>query len=448
MAVFAVVFSEERFQADGAYYLFKVINYETFQVEHQRFILIFSQVLPLIGVKLGLTLKTIFILNSISNVLFFYLVFCYLVYYLRDKTGGIAVVLFQVMGVLHLQFTPMYEIWYGTALLVPLRSHLVCQRYHKIKDLVLLAAFLITVLFSHPLLVIAVVFIFLLDSVENKKTELKTALVLVFALVIWYLTKKLLLSDYEAGKMSMLSQEGQSAERLLSGAYYLKLAKFLFTYYTIPILIFFVLFFIYLAKKEKLKFLLVGFFFLGHIFLVNYTHQTEDTISPYFERLYMPLLPVVFFPFLYDLWTQAVFRNTIGALVLIAAVGWRMGRFIDTGLDYKKRTTLVEEAIEKARRMPGSKFQLNPVDSRYCMNWVDWSLAMESQLRSAARDAERTIAISTWEDFEIKNNRAKLNADTSIYMMRCFEIISDESVNPRYFHIQHGRYVLLKKVCR
>ncbi|HET6991795.1 MAG TPA: hypothetical protein VFJ43_10745, partial [Bacteroidia bacterium] len=64
MAIFAVVFAQERFQADGAYYLFKVVNNGQFQIEHQRFILAVSQILPLIGVKLGLSLNAIIILNS------------------------------------------------------------------------------------------------------------------------------------------------------------------------------------------------------------------------------------------------------------------------------------------------------------------------------------------------------------------------------------------------
>ena len=95
MTIFAIVFANERFQADGAYYLFKVVNFETFQVEHQRFILIASQALPLAGVKLGLPLNVIILLNSLNNVVFFYLVFRYCAYFLRDQTAGACVILFS-----------------------------------------------------------------------------------------------------------------------------------------------------------------------------------------------------------------------------------------------------------------------------------------------------------------------------------------------------------------
>src|ERR1700749_3504358 len=153
-AIFAIVFAHERFQADGAYYLFKVVNYEHFQVEHQRYILAISQMLPLLGAKLGLSMNPIIILNSLNNVVFFYLLFLYAVHYLKDKTAGVAIILFQCFGILHIQFTPMYEIWYGTVLIVLVRSHLVQGRYITAKDLLLLGVIMTTVLFSHPLMFI------------------------------------------------------------------------------------------------------------------------------------------------------------------------------------------------------------------------------------------------------------------------------------------------------
>src|SRR6476620_3064741 len=86
MTIFALVYAHERFQADGAYYLFKVVNFGHFQIEHQRFILIFSQWLPLLGAKMGASLHTIILLNSVSNIIFFYVIFWYCVYVLLDQT--------------------------------------------------------------------------------------------------------------------------------------------------------------------------------------------------------------------------------------------------------------------------------------------------------------------------------------------------------------------------
>ena len=448
MTVFAIVFANERFQADGAYYLFRIVNFETFQVEHQRFVLVFSQALPLLGVKLGLSLKAIIILNSLSNIIFFYLIFRYVVYYLRDQTAGIAVILFQVLGVLHLNFTPMYEVWYGAMLLVPIRAHLVCYRYNSMRDILFLIALMITVLFAHPLLFIPLIFVLLLDAVEKWALDWRVLFSAVFVFTGWIIVKKMFISPYEAGKVSMLDTSWNKAYLdLISASYYWGLIKFFFTFYTIPVLIYIVTLVFYLIRRSKTKALLVSGFFIGHILVVNFTHVNDVVLTPYFERMYMSLIPIVLFPFLYDVITQIFLRNIVGASILFLIIAWRIGRFVDLGLEYKDRTALAEKAIEQAWQKGGSKFQLHPSDSEWCMNWADWSLAMETQIRSAAVSKDKTVAISIWSDFEEPNNKARLASNPKLYMMRCYDLFPEQLLNQKYFHVQHGFYQKLDEVC-
>ncbi|MBI3511076.1 MAG: hypothetical protein HY064_10470 [Bacteroidetes bacterium] len=452
MMIFALIFAKERFQADGAYYLFKVVNSGHFQIEHQRYILIFSQWMPLLGAKMGLSLNAIFILNSLGNILFFYFIFCYCVYYLRDETAGVAVILFQCLGVLHLQFTPMYEIWYGTMLLVPIRSHLVKGKYFLTRDLIVIGALMITVLFSHPLLFIPLLFILMLDVIEKWIMNWKLFILVVITFGAWFIVKKLFLSDYEAGKISMLDTRWNKAYLdLLHPSYYWFLTKFFFTYYTIPVLVYITLIIMYLVRGTKRKAIFVSLFFFGHIGLVNFTHVCDPVLTPYFERMYMPLMPIVFFPFLYDIFTQFFLRNAIGAWLIALVIVWRIGRFVDVGLDYRTRAHATDRAIAQAQAKNGSKFELNPADYKEggggCMQWADdWSFPMETMLRSAAIDKNKTVTIATWFDFEENGNRKKLNDKN--YMMRRQELMPDNSVNEKYFVMKDGAYVLLDGSCR
>jgi hypothetical protein len=446
MAVFAIVFAKERFQADGAYYLFKIVNYEDFQVEHQRYILAVSQALPLLGAKLGLSLDTIFILNSLNNVVFFYLVFLYAVYYLGDKTAGIAVILFMVFGVLHIQFTPMYEIWYGTILLVLVRSHLVQGRTIFFKDLLLVGLIMLTILFSHPLLFIPLLFILLFEAMETWNIQWRMFFCVVIVFISWYAIKKLFLSTYESGKMSLLDTSWNKAYKdLLDPAYYWKLFKFFFTYYTIPVIAYLLTMGYYIFRKARGKMILLSVFFFGHILLINFTHMMDWELSPYFERMYMPIIPIVFLPFLYDFFTQLALRNNVGAVILVLLVSWRVARFVDVGLDYKKHTALSERVIEEAQKLPGSKFELHPDDYKSCLKHTDWSFTMESMLRSTAMDKSHTVTVCTWEDLAEAGNAQRLNEND--YMMRRWEIMPDYAMNEKYFHIRHGKYVQLAPVC-
>ncbi len=446
MAIFAVVFAQERFQADGAYYLFKISNYESFQIEHQRFILAVSQFLPLVGVKLGLSMNAIVILNSLNNIVFFYLVFLYAVHFLKDQTAGVAIILFQCFGVLHIQFTPMYEIWYGTILIVLVRSHLVQGRYYSMKDLLLLGAIMITVLFSHPLMFIPLIFIFLLQAFERFALEWRLFVLVILIFAIWFIIKKLFLSTYEAGKISLLDTSWNKAyQNLMHPSYYWKLCKYFFTYYTIPMLVFLLTMGFYIFRQNKLKMILCCAFLFGHILLINFTNEMEWIQSPYFERMYMPIIPIIFLPFLYDIFTQMALRNNYGAILLSLIIVWRIGRFVDVGLDYKKNTRLAELVIDQAQKNPGSKFEIAPGDNLSCLSWIDWSFTMESMIRSAEKNPDHIVSIASAEDFSESDNKSTLNEND--FMMRRWEVMPDYLMNQKRFHIAHGKYVLLDPVC-
>lgn len=447
MTIFAILFANERFQADGAHYLLHVVQSESFRVEHQRFILIFSQALPWLGTQLGLPLNTIIILNSINPVVWWLILFLYATYFLRDRHAGIGIILTHVLGVLHIQFTPMYEIWYGVPLLILLYAHLRNNRLSRPLDLIFFFAMLITGLFAHPLLPIPIAFLFVYHFVEEKKINWKIAVPAAMVVAGWYVAKKLMLTEYEAGKMSLLGAEwNMSPRQLLHIGYYGKLFNFFFTWYLIPLLLFvWVLLFFWLRKMWK-QLVLTGAFFLGHILLINYTHENNPELTPYFERMYLPLIPIVLIPFLFTLCRELVFSKSFMLFSLLLIVGWRIARFSDVGHDYKRRTALTMQLIATAQAQTGSKFILAQEDVNTCFNWVDWSYPMETLLRSASNEPYKRITIVTDEDLAENGNRGKLNEDE--FLFRRWDIMKDRDLNARYFVLSKGNYQQLQPICR
>ena len=89
----AILFRQERIFLDGSYYFFHVVQSENFWVEHQRFILIASQLLAWIGVQLNLSLETVLLLNSLNPVIYLLLIFIVCVFVFKDKAAGWAVLL-------------------------------------------------------------------------------------------------------------------------------------------------------------------------------------------------------------------------------------------------------------------------------------------------------------------------------------------------------------------
>jgi hypothetical protein len=174
----------------------------------------------------------------------------------------------------------------------------------------------------------------------------------------------------------------------------------------------------------------------------------DPVLTPYFERMYMPLLPIVFFPFMYDIFTQFFLRNVVGGILIAMVVTWRFARFVQVGMEYHERTVIAEKAIEKAWEHQGSKFILDRFDLGQwkCMEWVDWSFTMESMLRSAAVDKQKTVSIATQEDLTTDQNARLLSRHN--YVMRRWEVMNDNTVNADYFVMKEGEYVQLEEVCK
>jgi len=447
MTVFAVVFANERFQADGAHYLLHVVQSESFRIEHQRFILIFSQALPWLGVQLGLPLSSIIVLNSINPVVWWLLLFLYATYVLRDREAGIGIILTHVLGVLHIQFTPMYEIWYGTPLIILLYAHLRNNRTSKPSDLAIFFVILITALFAHPLLPIPVALVFLYHSAETKKINWRIILPVIAVAIGWYTTKKLMITEYESGKMSLVNAEwNNSPSQLLRISYYGKLAVFFLTWYLIPVVLFvWALLFLWL-RKMKLQFALISSFFLGHILLINYTHENYTSLTPYFERMYLPLIPIVLIPFLFTVCRELEMRKSFVLIVLMFIIGWRIGRFASVGSEYKENTALSMRLIDSTQKLHGSKFVLADDDLRNCYSYADWSFPMETLLRSAATDGYKCITIVTTPDLTENGNREKLQE--SEFLFRRWDIIKDRELNPDYFSLFPGKYTYLPRTCK
>lgn len=446
MAIFAVVFANERFQADGAHYLLHVVQSESFRVEHQRFILIFSQGLPWLGVQLGLPLGSIIVLNSINPVVWWLVLFLYATYFLRDRHAGIGIILTHVFGVLHIQFTPMYEIWYGVPLIILLYSHLRNNRVSRAVDRIFFFAVLITTLFAHPLLPIAVAFVFLYHIAEEKKIDWKIAIPVALVVAGWYVAKKLMLTEYEAGKMSLVGAEwNDSPKHLLEPGYYGKLAVFFLTWYLIPCILMLWLLVFFILRKLRWQLLLTSAFFFGHILLINYTHTNDPVLSPYFERMYLPLIPIVLIPFLFTLCRELEFSRPFILLSLLLIVGWRIGRFCDVGGDYRQRTELTTRLIAKAQQGTGSKFIIAQSDVNSCFRWVDWSYPMETLLRSTATEPYKSVTIVTQEDLAENGNTEKLNEGE--FLFRRWDVMKDKDLNPEYFRMEKGKYQQLSSVC-
>ena len=125
-AVMAYIYFQERIYADAGFFVAKVIHYESFWVELNRYARVFSQWLPLLAIKSGAPLKTVLILFSLCPVIFFYSIFLISRYWLKNHQVGWMLLSMCTIGISFGFATQGFELYYCAALLLIL--HVVLQR--------------------------------------------------------------------------------------------------------------------------------------------------------------------------------------------------------------------------------------------------------------------------------------------------------------------------------
>jgi hypothetical protein len=120
MVLFAMAafFYKARIFAESGLYFSQFINNQTFWIECQRIVSGISQIIPLIGVWLGLEIKYLLLIYSLGHVVFFYILFLFVYYGLRDRRSGLLIILSQTVGIVHSFFIPVFELYYGVPLLI------------------------------------------------------------------------------------------------------------------------------------------------------------------------------------------------------------------------------------------------------------------------------------------------------------------------------------------
>ena len=431
LGLFAILLFEERLLADSSYYIFRVINNESFWVEHNRFILVFSQILPLIGVKLGFDLKTVLYLYSIGHVVFFYIIFLVTRYYYKSKEAGVFLLLLQTMGIMSGFFVPMFELYYCAGLLV-LFSTILYYSNKKI-DIAILIVLALLILTGHPYTSILLVLILVLHAIQYKNEYLWSYAVFLFIIIVVFVFKKYTASEYEQGKANAFISNLFNAD--YNFQYFKLLSGFMFRYYKELLFMELITIIYLLFSKNYLKLTLVVLAFIGTLVMVNISYFGFGH-SRYQEQVYFSLSFVVAYPFVIYLVKNKklgfmISFLTLSYIIIIIRLFVIWG---DRGY-YTARVAQIKDNISTVRINEYSKFIINQDSLTYNPNW---SYPIETLLMSSY-DNGSSITICTQEDMDYKDNKTEIRP--SQYMFRRWEIYELSRLNSNYFKLDNGDYI-------
>ncbi len=435
----AVVFSCERIFADAAHYLFSVVNYGTFNIEHGRFVLFFSQILPWTGVKLGLPLSAILLLYSIGHVLFFYSIYLYCRYKLGDHLAGIVLLLIQTLALEKGYFTPMFELYYAAGFLVLFSSILWYSELRTERNIVLIA--LCFILFtSHPVAVLMWAFVVVLHWVKFGRRDLNLYLLLAGALVLTFSVKIFFASEYETHKT--LSFIDTLRHMPYDAAYLRGLAHFLLTHYWELFLLWILSLALLVYHRMYLTLGISLIAFAGMLVVINGAHYGFQH-SRYQEQVYFPLTWIVVFP----LWLavqrdQVRYRRLAFIIICGIVILWKCLAICYEGANFSRRVEMMERQITHVKSLDAQKAVISEENIKHqTVIAPNWSYAIETMFISSVRGPEHTVTICTDTDMAYEDNASRLSDDQML--LRRWNIIHHASLNPRYFALPEAYYTLL-----
>lgn len=195
LLIFSILFAEERIiHADASCFVFNITNAEYFFISYNRIIGAFSQLLPILGSKLDLSLSAIVRLYSLNIELVFFIPFLLLIWKSRLNLL-IAYSIFSIVGRQYSYFMSISELSFGIAFLFILLAFMHEKKWIAYTLTFVLSAFICS---AHPLIIFPILVLFIIGiynfKEHNQRVLLVTSSFLILGFIVCYI---FIFSKYE-----------------------------------------------------------------------------------------------------------------------------------------------------------------------------------------------------------------------------------------------------------
>lgn len=439
LAVFSIQFAAERLYSDSGYYLARVINEGMFRIEHGRYVLALSQVVPLIGSKLGIPMGALILLHSLNNVVFLALCMWFTARVLKNDMAVIALAAVHLIGLTHGLFCPIFEMYYGVGLLILFHATLRTEQLRSPWRWSLLLIFFLGAVSSHFLTALLAIGMLVQERVWRDR---RITFVLATMFIAQISLRLLTLSMYERKGLEFLRFLFDPAKlfELVQPARLGELAHYVLWHYADAVLIAIATITILVRSRlyRQLFVLVTGLLvlhILASLFLPDFLPDR------YHEQIHFVHVAWVLLNLCFLLLPEPPFRTVILGL-LTAALIFRMVRAEWIAPYYAARTAWIENRIAEAHARGMDKAIVPwPVQFGLPNHAIDlsWSTSVESLLLSAREGPEATVSLITAQDTLTPEVASQLDR----FIFRRWEILDPNWLDPRYFTAPQGSYVPL-----
>jgi hypothetical protein len=436
----AVYFANERIiYTDTAVYMDVMIQERALFIATNRFISVFAQLLPWLGIYLGLPLKTLIILYSL-NAMLLPVIGAFICFHIfKSKETALGLLLFYLIMNFWLFYYPVSEFQMGLCFLFVYHAfllHYFKNENRKLWVFVLMSLFMmITIAISHPLsifVIVAWLAWWLLEYPYGRKWILALPLTIALASCLirdHFFNAFVGDQAYDEQKREGLQNFLRPLKDYFKGELYPSFLKTLTDHYFVFLLMFMMLVLYFLLKKKWLQAIALPAIVFGFWLLVTVSFPGTP-YGTYAEHLYQAV------PFFVALaFGRYVFRilysPVIRLLFLLGCSGIMLGKIYSNHDYFSRRLHWYRNFIGLMHDHHIQKAALNP-DYILSENKYDyWASRYESLLLSSLHSPDSSAY------FLVVWDAARLNKNLE----------HSDVFNPDYYHLNNKQpFVLLDTI--
>lgn len=380
---------------DSAFQVFNLINTGTFAINAERYSMVFSQLIPLLFVKLGFGLKTIVISYSLSFILLMYFIWWLCAYKFKNIAASV-VVLFSVFLIretfVHCISETFQAIFFAALFYAWINLKISIKNAIIKNGVFLIVAFALILLnyYIHPATIFMIGFA-LIFSMLNNKNGLKNIWFYIVGTIMltWYL-KGVLFVDPNSHNYGFFSELKNFKVllpdffKLYSTTFFINWFFKLYIYITIPFLAL-VVFYIWNKKLLKLFFLVSFLIFFFLITCIIY-HKGDSDLA--MERSFLPLAFIVGLAFAADIieqWNKA--RGWV-ILYFVVVMFISFNGIRKATWKFQGRLRYLEQIVNEASVSGNQKFYIESSNLNSEILLVPWGTAVETLIYTSIKTPE------------------------------------------------------------
>jgi hypothetical protein len=431
-----LIFSDTAFQA-----VYLLIEQRPF-VNWVRVGSIIPQFLPLAAIWMHAGLETVLVLQSLSFLIFFLIIYLLAYKYSAKKMLFFIIPLYLVLITNEVFYWPQSELQQGMLWLCLYAVLLFEKKWSGWNTWLALGIhflFILWVQFFHPLLFFPISFllIYYYDS-ESELFSRKSVYHLSACVAAFGIRSVVgMFNSYEKGKLNIGKAISDNLPHFFSlnsvHVFYHKLPN----YYLIYLMFVLGAFGWLLANKNYLKAMALAGFSLGYWILVMIS--TPEDARFYTENMLLPLGFIAALPIVADIIPGIKIRYAASIFAVIILI--RLGFIYQAHTDYTARYAIYDPyfAYLKTHRLNGVFVDDKLVDQKKGI--MTWGSGYETVLISALESPDSCRVIQV--DYNIDRYSWALNVDTSLVTI--YEVWGKSQLPERYFKLRGGKYEILTK---